>query len=336
MVVAMMYTILADIIPAAERADAFFRITAIYLVSAMIAGPLAGAIMVKSDWVALILSLAVLLLCFPVGMVLPETLGLHGPRRRRLRVPRETADGSDADDEDEEDTVPDGKSPALQQLWRNAQESLGEVRGFVFGNKRLVFLMMSVIFVILGKFVQEMLMQYATKRYGWSWSKATLLLTIRSAATLATLLALLPFASWFCMTRLGMSGITKDIWLARISGLLSIVGALVIAAAVNGYILSVGLVWLSLGGGISQLTRSLLNSLVEEHHLGVVNSLVAFMEMTGLMMAGPVLAKSLSIGMQWGGPWIGLPFLIAAGFLAIATAILFVFRPSPGRRGPQQ
>lgn len=31
--------------------------------------------------------------------------------------------------------------------------------------------MLPLIFVTLGKYIQEMLLQYATKRFGWSWSK---------------------------------------------------------------------------------------------------------------------------------------------------------------------
>ena len=331
MVVAMLYTFLADVTPVASRATVFFQIAAAFLVSGMIAAPIAGAIMIYSDWLALNISLSLMLLCLPVCFAFPETLQLHAPGLERARQERadRQADGQSADSGEDRgggDFTQDSKHSALRILWSKARDSVADVGDFVLNNKSLALLMLSAMFVILGKFVTEMLMQYATKRYGWSWSKATLLLTVRSAASLATLLVLLPVASWVCVGRLGMSGVSKDLWLARFSGVLGVVGCLMIAIADNGYMLCFGLVWMSLGAGMSQLTRSLLSALTEEHHVGTVNSLITFMELAGAMLAGPVLAKSLSVGMSIGGFWIGIPFFAAAGFLAIATAIVFIFR----------
>lgn len=338
MVVAMLYTFLADVVPVAERATVFFQVAAAYLVSATVAAPLAGVIMTVSDWITLIISLVMLVLGLLVGMIMPETVSLHGQRertpRRRTRVSEEADDGNDGDDEadDNSDESQTTKRSFTQILMDKAREVLSDVKDFGLGNKRLAFLLLPIMFVVLGKFVQEMLLQYATKRYGWSWSRATLLLTIRGAASLATLLVVLPFASWFCLSRLGMSGVSKDIQLARLSAGVSVMGCLIIAAAVDGYVVAGGIIVLSLGAGISGLIRSLLNSLVEEHHMGIVNSLVGFMEMLGIMVAGPLLAQSLSTGMGLGGAWIGLPFLVSAVFMALVTTILCVFRPPPSRQ----
>jgi len=335
--VAMLYTFLADVVPVADRATAFFQVAAAYLVSATVAAPLAGAIMTVSDWITLIISLVMLIFGLLVSMIMPETVSLHGQRernpRRRARESEDVDDGNDGDDEADHDSEesPTAKRSFAQILKHKIDEALGDVKDFVLGNKRLAFLLLPVMFVVLGKFVQEMLLQYATKRYGWSWSRATLLLTIRGATSLVTLLVLLPFASWFCLSRLAMSGVSKDIQLARLSAAISVAGCLIIAVAANGYVVAGGIIVLSLGAGVSGLIRSLLNSLVEEHHMGIVNSLVGFMEMLGIMVAGPLLAQSLSTGMRLGGAWIGLPFLVSAVFMAFVTIILCIFRPPPGR-----
>lgn len=338
MIVAMLYTYLADVTPVAERATVFFQIAAVYLVSSMIAAPAAGAVMARSDWATLGISLIFMLLGLPLGFAFPETIHLHGPRLHKTG--QERTDGhaggrSTAEEEEEERFNTPSKHSALRKLRSKIRASVIEVNDFVLDNKRVSFLMLSAIFIILGKFVAEILMQYATKRYGWTWSKAALLLTVRSAASLATLLVLLPLASWVCVSRLGMSALSKDIWLARISGILSVIGCLIIAVAANGSMLCVGLVWLSLGAGMSQLTRSLMNSLIEEHHVGIANSIINFMEQVGIMIAGPLLSKSLSIGIELGGPWIGMPFILGAAFVAVATAIAFIFKlPASARSQP--
>jgi hypothetical protein len=86
------------------------------------------------------------------------------------------------------------------------------------------------------------------------------------------------------------------------------------------------LVVFAAGGGMTALIRSLTNALVEEHHIGVLNSLIGFMEMAGLMVAGPILAKTLGLGFEWGGLWMGLPFMFSALLFAFSTAIVWTFR----------
>ncbi|KAK0730321.1 major facilitator superfamily domain-containing protein [Lasiosphaeris hirsuta] len=336
LIVAMLYTFVSDVTPVADRATAFFRIMTVFLISQMVAAPLAGLLMIRSDWIPLTLSLGATALCTPAGLALPETLHLHASRgrgrRREGTSVTQTGDGSDADDEEEDDDTRLSKLSSTRRLWHKAREGLAEMWAFVVGNKSISFLMLSLIFVVLGKLVQDMLLQYATKRYGWSYSKASFLFTARSVASLVTLILVLPGASWFCFNRLAMSGVAKDISLARLSGLVQIVGCLLIAVAANGYVLAAGLIWLSLGSGMSSLVRSLMNALVEEHHVGTVNTMVSFMETAGAMIAGPLLAKSWSIGMHLGGFWIGLPFFTAGLFFTTATAILFMFRLPAGRR----
>lgn len=73
-----------------------------------------------------------------------------------------------------------------------------------------------------------------------------------------------------------------------------------------------------------------MNSLVEAHHVGTLNSLIGFMENVGLMIAGPTLSEALRIGIDLGGPWIGLPFLCAALLFSVSTAVVWAFR-MPGR-----
>jgi hypothetical protein len=197
---------------------------------------------------------------------------------------------------------------------------------FVLGNLRVTVLLLSIVFAILGKFVEEMLLQYSSKRYGWSYDRASTLLAIRPASSMILLLLVLPGVSWLCVNKLKMVPVAKDLWIARVSSVFLTAGTLMVAAAVNGYFLMVSLVVMSMGSGLLSVVRSLANALVEEHHVGIVNSLIGFMEMVGLMIAGPVLSQSLRIGFELGGPWVGLPFLCGACLCAVSTAIVWSFR----------
>ena len=94
-----------------------------------------------------------------------------------------------------------------------------------------------------------------------------------------------------------------------------------------------GLAIFATGGGFNAAIRSLLNALVEPQHIGMLNSILSFMEMVGFMFAGPALSQALRIGMELGGAWIGLPFLCASLIFLVSTAIVFVFRVPRSRRG---
>jgi hypothetical protein len=310
----MFYTAIADVVGLEERATVFFQLTAVFLATQMVAGPLGGVMLIWDPWFPLLAGLAVLLVATVTVLAFPETVHVH--------------DGKGGQEEEQVDV--DG-TPMMRKLWRKAMASLADVWDFVLSNRSVAFLMLSLTFVVLGRYVGELLLQYSTARYHWSWTRASMVLTIRNAGSLVTLLAILPVASWLCIQRLGMAGTVKDLWLARWSGVIQIVGSLTIAAAVNGGLFSFGLIWYALGAGMAALVRSLINALVEQHHVGTVNSLIGFMEMVGLTVAGPLLAKSLSVGLNLGGAWVGLPFITAGLFFIVSTAILWMIR-LPGVR----
>jgi hypothetical protein len=322
---AMLCTCLADVVPAEERATVFLQLTGAYMVAEIFAGPLAAFLMAVSAWLTLVIVLGLLVVTNLIILVLPETNEVHSQHRRQSEDLLGLQDSGAKDDSN------------LRKLWVQARDSLREVWDFILSNKRVGFLMMSIVFVVLGRFVQELLLQYATKRYGWSWSKAAFLLTVRSVSNLIILLTVVPALSWMCISYFSMSSMAKDLWLSRLSVVVQIAGSLLIAFAVNGSLLSVGLVVFAGGGGLIPLIRSLSNALVEEHHVGILNTLVGFVENVGLLLAAPLLSMSLAKGIYMGGVWIGLPFMCAAAMFSVTMAILWVFRlPGGNRRGIEE
>lgn len=79
------------------------------------------------------------------------------------------------------------------------------------------------------------------------------------------------------------------------------------------------------GAGFNVTLRSVLNALVEPHHVGMLNTLMGLMETIALMVAAPVFAEALRTGINLGGPWMGLPFMCAALISSIACFVIFSF-----------
>lgn len=159
--------------------------------------------------------------------------------------------------------------------------------------------------------------------------KAAYFLTLKSASFIVMLTVLLPAISSICLRQLNMSPLSKDLWLSRWSGVVLVLADLAIAFSSSPALFGAGLVLLSGGSGLVPLLRSLLNAQVEPHHVGILNTLLGFLDTLGVMIGAPVFSESLHKGIELGGPWIGLPFLAGAVISCFAAGILWLYRIQP-------
>jgi hypothetical protein len=166
-------------------------------------------------------------------------------------------------------------------------------------------------------------------------------MTIRSVVSLATLMVLLPALSHFLTAKLKLSARRSDILIARGTGLAGVIGALLVAFAStsdvlvigkffhmaffwqNKLICSVGLVVLALNSGMSGMVRSLLSSQVEPRQIGTLNTVIGVVDLLGIMLCSPAFYGSLRTGLELGGWYIGLPFMISAAITSFSTGIVF-------------
>lgn len=126
-----------------------------------------------------------------------------------------------------------------------------------------------------------------------------------------------------------MSPLYTDMWLSRWSGVVLVLADLAIAFSSSPALFGAGLVLLSGGSGLVPLLRSLLNAQVEPHHVGILNTLLGFLDTLGVMIGAPVFSQSLRKGIELGGPWMGLPFLAGAVISCFAAGILWLYSIPP-------
>lgn len=151
-----------------DRTPVLFRFYSVFLVAELVANPLGGFLVGKSPWLTLFTGNVFMVLVIGSVYILPETLSVrrwHDKRAGKTLSPRLASLGGDDNDDEEL------KKSSMRAALDDAQAQLVEVWDFLIGNRRIVVLMLPLIFTTLGKYIQEMLLQYATKRFGWSWSK---------------------------------------------------------------------------------------------------------------------------------------------------------------------
>ncbi|KAK8022905.1 MFS multidrug transporter [Apiospora marii] len=318
---AMVFTIAADIVSEEERSTTFSYLAAAVMGGELIASPLVYLLMERSLWLPVYLGMGCLVVATIVPVFLPETLSRQ-PRRQS----------------------PESQQPpvSLFETVRQETKKLSEaMRWLTWGNWKVAVLLCTFLLTTLGRFAQEILLHYVTRRYHWSWSKvrvqyaalnkcrelngakpsqASLLLSIRAALNLALLTILIPLASYALVHRRLYSAQRSNLLLAWASAMLLAAGAFVIGLAETSLAMACGLAVFALGAGYNSLVRSLLASLVEQRHAGMLYTAVSIFETAGVLVAGPPLAACFRTGLDWGGPWIGLPYLAAGCLFAVAAA----------------
>lgn len=141
-------------------------------------------------------------------------------------------------------------------------------------------------------------------------------------ASVALLLVILPAVSQLLLSSLGLTPLTKDLWLARGSIILLMVGCFMMAFASIPIVLVMGLTFYSLGGGYASIMRGLISNVANGYHVGMLFTTLSFLETGGMLISGPLLATTFRVGLNWGGVWVGLPFMTAGGLLACAALVI--------------
>lgn len=167
----MIYTMLADVLHVEEMAPVLFRFYSVFLLAELVSNPLGGFLVATSPWLTLFIGNVFMVLVIGSVYIFPETLSVRLWHDKRAgKAPSQRLAPLDGDGGDEL------KKTGMRAVLDDARAQLMEVWDFLIGNRRIVVLMLPLIFVTLGKYIQEMLLQYATKRFGWSWSEVCRLL----------------------------------------------------------------------------------------------------------------------------------------------------------------
>ncbi|KUL91414.1 hypothetical protein ZTR_01496 [Talaromyces verruculosus] len=316
----MFFVMLADSYSEEERATSFFYFSAVVLTAEILATPISGLTMTEDPWLPFLLSSGVEFLALVVAILFaPETLCLMRPKSSG-------ASRSSTTDSDES-TTPTKEIPFVRTVVAKITDSLNLIKEsthFLSTNLNVGLLLLVFFVATLSRQAMALLLQYATKKYHWSYSKATLLVSVRGAVNLAAVLVILPFLSRLLLKRLKLDAPSKDLWLSRGTAFLLTIGMLLMFSAPAPAILIIGLVAVALGSPLHLTARSLITSLVLPNQVGVLYTSLAVVQSVGILIAGPLLANTFRWGMKLGDTWLGLPFLAAAVMYLLSFLLISV------------
>ncbi|KAI1851664.1 hypothetical protein JX266_003126 [Neoarthrinium moseri] len=314
----MIYLTVADVVPADQRANVFFVLSACILVGDIIATPLSALLMSKDPWIPYLIAGV---LSFLGGIIpllfLPETLS-------KEHISDETAQFSPASDES---TVVGKSSPKKRTLASKSLEFISKIRSLASSN--VVAVLLAFFVASLGRQSTGFLLQYVRQRFNWSYEKASFLIALRGSIHLVLLLLGLPSLNKL-LTRYAFGNPARDLFTSRISVFLLTIGSLVIAVAPLVPLVALGVAVFALGSGFAPAARSLATALVHPDEAGTLYSALGLMQSLGGLVAGPMLAGSFRWGLNHGREWTGVPFLLVAGLFGFGVfAMSFVRLQDP-------
>ncbi|KAF4587170.1 MFS transporter [Ophiocordyceps camponoti-floridani] len=317
MAAAMIWTIVTDITPISDRTTVFYQLQACYLLFAVLVNPLSAFLLSIDPWIGMWLGFGALIVSVASACLIPETLRL---RQRN----DETEHVSSARDGE---TPMTSKAAWFVEVGEAVRRDVGHVWHFVFASRSIVTIILAYGLYIPAKLgVRLNILQYMTRRFGWEWSTATYISTISNITSVIVLLFILPCISAILVKRHNYNTLGRDLLLSRVSSFLVVLGGFLLAFASTRWLFISSLVITSLGTGFTVLCRALLNALVEAHTVATVNTIMSMIETLVSLVGAPSLGWLLSRGLEVGGPWLGLSFLVSSALSALSFLAISFYR----------
>ena len=151
----------------------------------LIVSPLSAALLDINPWIPIMIGMALVFIGMLMSMAMPETLDLRRAVDERIDgvLHGEHGDGQNGSNghlDDDSDgiqvngntTVLGNKQPIFKRMVFSAKNDMLHSWRFIASNPAILLLMISFDIGAVVKYVKlELYLQYATKRFQWTWSE---------------------------------------------------------------------------------------------------------------------------------------------------------------------
>ncbi|KAI1781489.1 MFS general substrate transporter [Hypoxylon cercidicola] len=309
------HVMVADVCPVDQRTTAFSQIQSAHLLAQFLFVPIGGYLVSINPWIPMVMSSIFMIFGFFGALFLiPETLPSITENSPRDNIPHLDQQNDNA------------KAGLGLYLHINAQlTTLFRLGRWARKNVRLILVVLCFFAYQLGHQAEgSLLLQYASKRTGWSLGKASYLISLGAGVNLVVHALLIPGLSSFLLHHLRLHEISKDKLIAQISGAFLAIGSSIIFLATSWVGLVAGECLASLGLAFPVPARSVVTSMVPKDHLAALYTAISVLSYAAMVAGGPLLASSFHWGMQLGDFWVGMPFLISAVCFIVALLAVSV------------
>lgn len=300
-----------------NRATVFFYAQALGFATNLVGPPLSSILMDRDPWIPMNLTICFTFLSLPVMLALPETLHVVKSRQNIMNLQRNIDKAAGIS--------PSRRYNPLGRIINLLSSTLHEFH-FLVQNWHILFLIFTAVADYVAEVSGNITLSYVSKRYTWPLSRTAYLITLRAVISVITLIAILPAGSTWLLKRKGYTNFRKEFMLSRMSFTFMLVGLFVEGFATSSPLFIVGYLLFALGAGTQALVRSLLVGLVQQTEVARLFSFMSVVSMAAMIVATPMNTELYAWGLRKGGGWIGMPFLVCGGIVAVFTVVMWMVR----------
>ncbi|KAJ5971438.1 MFS general substrate transporter [Penicillium vulpinum] len=309
--------VITDSTPEIKRSQIFMYFNAVVIIAEIISPPIGSLLMKKSLWVPLLLNSVCGAISITLSWYMPETnrYAVRDKKSDYTKIPS-------SNDDEELSTPPLEDSGSIMALVYSLKNSMR----VIFTQKNIALLALSFLISTFARDSMAFLLQYISNRYSWPIAKTSWLFSFRAAAQLLQFMLILPWIDRKMSKRFEQQPRKKDLYLAQISIVAITIGFAIIGIAPVVGLSMFGIAIYTAGSGFSTFARSLISSLTDPTMMGTLYSTLALMDTLGSLLAGPMMSWAFRWGMNLGGVWLGMPYIISAALCGAMTAVIFLIR----------
>ncbi|RDW80858.1 hypothetical protein BP5796_05556 [Coleophoma crateriformis] len=296
---ANMWAMASEAIPPERRSNTFYYVFSAFYMAELVASFVASITIEISPWIPCGLSWASLFVSLFLLVVMPD------PRKSSHYL--QTKDSAGALGTDTTKSIlADGFRAALTN--RNI---LLTIPVFLVGTLRYTTL--------------NVLIQYASVRFGMKLSKGATFYTEAAVVTIFLFLFLVPRGTNFIRSWYGVRPQKIDLVLVRTSVILLCVGALLLGLTPSAKFLPIGLLFFSAGFGSKVSALSLISYWISDSSKATLFAGIAVLENIGHAFGDPMMHQLLAAAFRLAPAWLPLPFFVAASIYSLAIfSTLFI------------
>lgn len=159
-------SIVLILISSPRRSTGFFSLGATVLIFELIGSPLTSHLMKSDTWLPIFIGLSLYIPILIGALCLPETLGVSQVELKPTWMQSTDASVRDSEQHTRRFSWMRNSGKGLTRRWSSASSIIQE-------NTTVSLLLLTFLCTVLGNEAHEMLLQFARRRFGWSWSQVS-------------------------------------------------------------------------------------------------------------------------------------------------------------------
>lgn len=292
--------LLEDLLLTPYRSQLYYYLYCTYLGTELIAPYIASYTMEISVYIPLALTLA----CLVASLIALSQIEETPTRQTHLRPMEESRIVS------EEESAP----------FENDSETAPRLSSMLSSRN----VMSTLAIFILPAFrptTTHVLLQYMSVRFHWKLAQSTIYISEVGLVNIFLFLLIAPRLIPWIQQRFAVGQETTDLWVVRASLILLVTGAVFLSSAASPSMIAVAVAVFASGFGLRVSLLSFATSLAEKHMQSRFYGVIQVMENAGYLIAAPILQAVWAQGLESGGPWLMLPFIVVAVSVVLPSMV---------------